>query len=94
VAAPALPAEVQRLREDLLRDQAPSARSRTNYFDPSVFVGRHGRPYSSRRIPIATLMEMRTDAIMRFAQLVALTSIFTAKWKIESAARAQGVVPR
>jgi hypothetical protein len=82
VAAPALPAEVQRLREDLLRDQAPSARSRTNYFDPSVFVGRHGRPYSSRRIPIATLMEMRTDAIMRFAQLVALTSIFSAKWKI------------
>jgi hypothetical protein len=84
VAAPALPAEVQRLREDLLRDQAPSARSRTNYFDPSVFVGRHGRPYSSRRIPIATLMEMRTDAIMRFAQMVALVSIFTAKWKIES----------
>jgi hypothetical protein len=82
VAAPALPAEVQKLREDLLRDQAPSARSRTNYFDPSVFVGRHGRPYSSRRIPISTLMEMRTDAIMRFAQLVALTSIFSAKWKI------------
>jgi hypothetical protein len=82
VAAPALPAEVQRLRDDLLRDQAPSAQSRTNYFDPSVFVGRHGRPYSSRRIPIATLMEMRTDAIMRFAQLVALTSIFSAKWKI------------
>jgi hypothetical protein len=27
-------------------------------------------------------MEMRTDAIMRFAQLVALTSIFSAKWKI------------
>lgn len=81
MAAPALPVEVQKL----LVDQAPSSRSRTNYFDPSVFVSRHGRPYSSRKLPISTLMEMRTDAIMRFAQVVALTSIFTAKWKIECA---------
>jgi hypothetical protein len=79
MVAPTLPAEVQRL----LRDQAPSSRTRTNYFDPSAFVSRHGRPYSSRRIPIYTLLEMRTDAIMRFAQMVALVSIFTAKWKIE-----------
>lgn len=79
MAAPALPAEVQKL----LVDQAPSARARTNYFDPGAFVSRHGRPYSSRKIPINTLMEMRTDAIMRFAQIVALVSIFTAKWKIE-----------
>lgn len=83
MAAPQLPAEVSKLREQLLVDQAPSARSRTNYFDPTVLVRRHGRPYSSLRIPISTLMEMRTDAILRFAQLVALVSIFTAKWRIE-----------
>jgi hypothetical protein len=81
MAVPTLPAEVQKL----LVDQAPSARARANYYDASIFVGRHGRPYSSRRIPINTLMEMRTDAILRFAQIVALTSIFTAKWKISCA---------
>jgi len=83
VAAPSLPADVRKLREQLLRDQAPSARTRTNYFDPSVFSSRYGRPYSSRRLPISTLLEMRTDAILRFAQLTALVSIFTAKWHIE-----------
>jgi hypothetical protein len=83
VAAPALPAEVQKLREQLTRDQAPSARTRTEYFDPSIFVNRHGRPYSSLRLPISTLVEMRTDAILRFAQLTALVSIFSAKWRIE-----------
>jgi hypothetical protein len=82
VAAPALPADVRRLREQLVRDQAPSARQRSEYFDVSRFSSRH--PYSARRIPINTLLEMRVDAILRFAQLVALVSIFTAKWRIES----------
>jgi hypothetical protein len=85
VAAPALPADVRRLREQLLRDQAPSARARTNVYDPAVFVSRHGRPYSSLRLPISTLKEMRTDAILRFAQLIALVSIFSAKWHVDCA---------
>src|SRR4051794_14317362 len=83
MAAPALPAEIQKLREQLTRDQAPSARTRTEFFDPNVFVNRHGRPYSSLRLPISTLTEMRTDAILRFAQLTALVSIFSAKWHID-----------
>jgi hypothetical protein len=84
VAAPALPAEVQRLREQLLRDQAPSARARTQVFDPGAFVSRYGRPYSSQKLPINTLREMRTDATIHFAQMTALVSIFSAKWTIES----------
>jgi hypothetical protein len=95
MAAPALPREVKQLRDQLLRDQAPSARKRTEYFDPATFVSRHGRPYSSLRLPISTLMEMRTDAILRFAQLVALVSIFTAKWRIEcSSARKAAFIDR
>jgi hypothetical protein len=82
VAAPTLPADVRRLREQLVQDQAPSARQRSEYFDVSRFHSRH--LYSARRIPINTLLEMRVDAILRFAQLVALVSIFTAKWRIES----------
>ena len=83
MAAPALPADVRKLRESLVQDQAPSARARTEYFDPSVFVNRHGRPYSSLKLPISTMMEMRTDALLRFAQLISLVPIFTGKWKIE-----------
>jgi intein/homing endonuclease len=85
MAAPALPAEVRQLREQLLRDQAPSARQRTEVYDPAVFVSRYGRPYSSLRLPLSTLKEMRTDAILRFAQLTALVSIFAAKWHIDCA---------
>jgi DNA-binding protein YbaB len=85
MAAPVLPPEVQKLRETLLRDQAPTARQRTEYFDPAVFVSRYGRPYSSLKLPISTMMEMRTDALLRFSQLIALISIFTAKWRIECA---------
>lgn len=85
MAAPPLPREVQQLREKLLVDQAPSARARTDYFDPTRFAARFGRPYSSRRLSIDTMMEMRTDAILRFAQLVSLISLFTAKWRIECA---------
>jgi DNA-binding protein YbaB len=85
MAAPALPPEVQQLREKLLRDQAPTARQRTDYFDPAVFTSRYGRPYSSLKLPISTMMEMRTDALLRFSQLIALISIFTAKWRIECA---------
>lgn len=83
MAVPALPADVKKLRDQLTRDQAPSARTRTDYYDPSVFVSRHGRPYSSQKLPINTLYEMRTDALLRFSQLIALVSIFTAKWRIE-----------
>lgn len=91
MAAPALPADVKKLRDQLTRDQAPSARTRTDYYDPSVFISRHGRPYSSLKLPIVTLMEMRTDSLLRFSQLIALVSIFTAKWRIEcsSARKAQ-----
>jgi hypothetical protein len=85
MAAAALPPEIVKLREQLARDQAPSARTRTEYFDPSVFVSRHGRPYSSLKLPISTMLEMRTDALLRFAQLVALVPIFTGKWRIECA---------
>lgn len=83
MAAPALPAEVEQLRQQLLRDQAPSVRSRSNYFDPSVFAARHRRPYSSRNLSIETMMEMRTDALLRFSQLIALVPLFTSKWRIE-----------
>jgi SPP1 gp7 family putative phage head morphogenesis protein len=82
VAAPALPADVAKLREQLIRDQAPSSRARTEIFRPGRFVQRYGRPYSSRRLPISTLEEMRTDALLRFAQLISLVPIFTGKWKI------------
>jgi hypothetical protein len=82
VAAPSLPAEVEKLRRELIRDQAPSARARTEIFRPGRFVQRYGRPYSSRRLPISTLEEMRTDALLRFAQLISLVPIFTGKWKI------------
>src|SRR3954463_15198057 len=92
MAAPALPAEVRQLREQLLRDQAPSARQRTEVYDPAVFVSRYGRPYSSLRLPLSTLKEMRTDAILRFAQLTALVSIFAAKWHIECVAEGQRVL--
>jgi hypothetical protein len=91
VAAPTLPAEIEKLRRELIVDQAPSARSRTEVFRPGRFVQRYGRPYSSRRLPISTLEEMRTDALLRFAQLISLVPIFTGKWKIEctSARKAQ-----
>src|SRR3954469_11392356 len=91
MAAPVLPVEVAKLREQLIIDQAPSARSRTEVFRPGRFVQRYGRPYSSRRLPISTLEEMRTDALLRFAQLISLVPIFTGKWKIEctSARKAQ-----
>jgi SPP1 gp7 family putative phage head morphogenesis protein len=93
MAAPALPPEVKKLRESLVKDQAPSARARTEYFDPSVFVSRHGRPYSSLKLPISTMMEMRTDSLLRFAQLVSLVPYFTGKFRIEcaSARKAQFV---
>jgi hypothetical protein len=83
VAAPALPRDVAKLREQLIVDQAPSVRRRSQYFELSSFVSRYGRPYSSRRLPINTLDEMRGDALLRFAQLVSLVPIFTGKWKIE-----------
>lgn len=92
MAAPPLPTDVKKLRESLLRDQAPSARSRSNYFDPSVFASRHARPYSSRRLSLETLMEMRTDALLRFSQLVALVPIFTGKWRIECVAEDQRIL--
>jgi hypothetical protein len=83
VAAPALPRDVEKLRRELIVDQAPSARSRTEVFRPGRFVQRYGRPYSSRRLPISTLEEMRTDALLRFAQMLSLVPIFTGKWKIQ-----------
>jgi SPP1 gp7 family putative phage head morphogenesis protein len=85
MAAPPLPAEIKKLRASLVEDQAPSARARTNYFDPAVFVSRHGRPYSSLKLPISTMEEMRTDSLLRFAQLLSLVPIFTGKWRIECA---------
>jgi SPP1 gp7 family putative phage head morphogenesis protein len=85
MAAPALPADIQKLRDQLVRDQAPSARTRTEFFDPAVFVSRHGRPYSSLKLPVSTMKEMRTDALLRFAQLVSRVPIFTGKWRIECA---------
>ncbi|HYI15510.1 MAG TPA: hypothetical protein VEX37_08970, partial [Thermomicrobiales bacterium] len=83
MAAPALPADVRKLRELLIEDQAPSARTRTEYFDTNVFVARHGRPYSSLRLPIVTMEEMRADALLRFAQLISLVPIFTGKFRID-----------
>jgi SPP1 gp7 family putative phage head morphogenesis protein len=83
VAAPPLPAEIEQLRRELIVDQAPSSRARTEIFRPGRFVQRYGRPYSSRRLPISTLEEMRTDALLRFAQMISLVPIFTGKWKIQ-----------
>lgn len=82
MAAPPLPSEIEQLRRELIVDQAPSSRSRTEIFRPGRFVQRYGRPYSSRRLPISTLEEMRTDALLRFAQMISLVPIFTGKWKI------------
>lgn len=84
MAAPPLPSEVARLREQLLRDQAPSARKRANYYSLDVLQARLGSPYTARKLPLSTLYEMRTDAILRFAQLSSLVQLFTAKWRIES----------
>jgi hypothetical protein len=81
VAAPPLPADVRAL----IVDQAPSTRARTEIFRPGRFVQRYGRPYSSRRLPISTLEEMRTDALLRFAQMISLVPIFTGKWHIQCA---------
>src|SRR3954469_21082297 len=91
MAAPALPADVAKLREQLIVDQAPSVRRRSQYFDPGAFVSRFGRPYSSRRLPLNVLDEMRTDALLRFAQMISLVPIFTGKWRVEceSAQKAQ-----
>ena len=80
-AAPALPEEVQAL---LQGGNAPTSRQRTEgYSLNQLFNSLGARPYSSRRIPINTLYDMRTDAILRFASLVALTPLFSGKWKIE-----------
>jgi hypothetical protein len=83
VAAPTLPPDVRKLREQLVVDQAPSVRRRTQTFDAGGFVSRFGRPYSSRRLPLNVLDEMRYDALLRFSQLISLVPLFTAKWHIE-----------
>jgi hypothetical protein len=69
-------------REQMTRSKAPSTRNRASVYDELGLQGYLGGQISARHLPLRVLHDMRTDAILMFASLVALVPIFTAKWRI------------
>lgn len=78
-----LPPDVTKLREQLQIDQAPDAKTRTPLFDMVGLQGYLGKPFSSRRISLNQMYEMREDAVLAFAQLMSMVAILTGKWEIQ-----------
>ena len=79
--------EARKKREQLARGnaQAPSAVEMNSFiFDLVAMQSSLGMaPFSARRIPLAHLYEMRTDAVLAFAALFARMPLLSARWFFE-----------
>lgn len=83
MAAVQLPTDTNKLRDQLIVDQAPKAKTRTLIYDLAGLQGFVGRPFSSQHISLRQMYEMREDSVLAFAKLVSMVAVLNGKWSIE-----------